>query len=330
MDAKLIVVDGKASKDEIALKLPTIIGRGKEAGLTVAHPMVRRQHCEVYEANGLLMIRDLGSLNGTKWNDQSVKEAPLPPGGTFTVGPLTFRAEYSYDGDLSQLPQPVLAEPKTESAAKTAKTKSSAAASKTAISDQNAINETVPFAADKNSENANVELFDEILEVENSGAVPEDLFGTDDLLPIEDDILPLEEEPPAATTRAPAATTASPAKKSPGAMPEGFEEIAETSATVKKKPKSSWLGSMFKGKKQANKSVAPKAPEAAAEPAKPAPEKPTAKKPAAAPQPAPKKVEEPNLDMDELFTSSAAPAAEDDTFDVMGIFADPEDEPKKK
>jgi pSer/pThr/pTyr-binding forkhead associated (FHA) protein len=330
MDAKLIVVEGKANKDEIALKLPTIIGRGKDAGLTVAHPMVSRQHCEVYEANGLLMIRDLGSLNGTKWNDQSVKEAPLPPGETFTVGPLTFRAEYAYDGDLNQLPKPVLAEPKTESAAKTATTNSSNATAKTATSDPNAINETVPLVADPKSGNANVELFDEILEVGNSGAAPEDLFGTDDLLPIEDDILPLEEEPPAAATRAPSATIASPAKKSPGAMPEGFEEIAETPATEKKKPKSSWLGSMFKGKKQAKQSAAPKAPEAAAEPVKPAPEKPVAKKPSAAPQPAPKKVEEADLDMDELFTSSGAPAAEDDTFDVMGIFADPEDEPKKK
>jgi hypothetical protein len=39
-----------------------------------------------------------------------VKEAPLPPQAEFTVGPLTFRAEYQYEGDLSKLPAPVLAE----------------------------------------------------------------------------------------------------------------------------------------------------------------------------------------------------------------------------
>jgi hypothetical protein len=39
-----------------------------------------------------------------------IKEAPLPPEAEFTVGPLTFRAEYQYDGDLSKLPSPVWAE----------------------------------------------------------------------------------------------------------------------------------------------------------------------------------------------------------------------------
>ncbi len=110
MEAKLIVVGGKASKAEIALKLPTIIGRSRKARLTIAHPMISRQHCEVFEADGLLKVRDLGSLNGTLVGGQQVKESPLPPDAEFTVGPLTFRVQYNYEGDLSQLPAPVLAE----------------------------------------------------------------------------------------------------------------------------------------------------------------------------------------------------------------------------
>jgi len=116
MEAKLSVVGGKASKAEVALKLPTIIGRSRGAGLTVAHPMISRQHCEVFEANGLLMIRDLGSLNGTSVGGQKIKEAPLPPDAQFTVGPLTFRVVYEYDGDLSELPDAVLAEKKAAAA----------------------------------------------------------------------------------------------------------------------------------------------------------------------------------------------------------------------
>jgi hypothetical protein len=111
MEAKLVVVGGKANKEEIPLKLPIIIGRSREAGLTISHPMISRRHCEVFEADGLLMIRDLGSLNGTVIGGQQVKESPLPPDGQFTIGPLTFRAEYEYKGDLSKLPAPVLAEP---------------------------------------------------------------------------------------------------------------------------------------------------------------------------------------------------------------------------
>jgi predicted component of type VI protein secretion system len=112
MEAKLIVVGGKASKAEIALKLPTVIGRSRAAGLTIAHPMVSRQHCELFETDGLLMVRDLGSLNGTFVDGQSIKESPLPPDAKFKVGPLTFRTAYHYEGDLGKLPTPVLAEPR--------------------------------------------------------------------------------------------------------------------------------------------------------------------------------------------------------------------------
>jgi pSer/pThr/pTyr-binding forkhead associated (FHA) protein len=110
MEATLLVVGGKASKKNIPLKLPMVVGRSRKAGLTIAHPMVSRQHCEVFEANGLLMVRDLKSLNGTMVGKQRIKEAPLPPDGELTVGPITFRAQYKYDGDIGALPAPVLAE----------------------------------------------------------------------------------------------------------------------------------------------------------------------------------------------------------------------------
>ncbi|HUT09523.1 MAG TPA: FHA domain-containing protein [Thermoguttaceae bacterium] len=100
MDAKLIVVGGRADNRAIRLKLPTVIGRSKRVDLTVAHPMISRKHCELFESDGLLMIRDLGSLNGTVVGGRKVEEAPLPPEERFTVGPVTFRADYQYDGDL--------------------------------------------------------------------------------------------------------------------------------------------------------------------------------------------------------------------------------------
>jgi pSer/pThr/pTyr-binding forkhead associated (FHA) protein len=110
MDAELIVVGGKASKGAVSLKLPTVIGRSRQATLTVAHPMVSRRHAELFETNGLLMIRDLGSLNGTRIEGKRIKEAPLPPDAEFTIGPLTFQAKYEYKGDLSKLPATVPAE----------------------------------------------------------------------------------------------------------------------------------------------------------------------------------------------------------------------------
>jgi len=110
MEVKLTVVGGKASKRVIPLKLPTIIGRSREAELTIAHPMISRQHCQIYEKDGLLWIRDMGSLNGTVVQGQRVKESPLPPDREFTVGPLTFRPQYEYEGDPAAVPPAVLAE----------------------------------------------------------------------------------------------------------------------------------------------------------------------------------------------------------------------------
>ncbi len=111
MQAKLHVINGKVSKTVIDLKPPLTIGRGKEAGLTVAHPEISRKHCQIYEQGGLLMIKDLLSTNGTLIGGRSVLEAPLPPDTEFSIGPLTFRVVYQYQGDLSKLPATIYAMP---------------------------------------------------------------------------------------------------------------------------------------------------------------------------------------------------------------------------
>lgn len=94
MKAKLVVVGGDAKATEVNLKLPTIIGRGREAPLTLPHPLVSRQHCEIFEQNGQLVVRDLGSLNGTFINNERITEAVLPNGELLTIGTVTFRAVY--------------------------------------------------------------------------------------------------------------------------------------------------------------------------------------------------------------------------------------------
>lgn len=94
MKAKLVVVGGNAKATEVNLKLPTIIGRGRDAPLTLALPLVSRQHCEIFEKNGQLVVRDLGSLNGTFINNERITEAVLPNGELLTIGTVTFRAVY--------------------------------------------------------------------------------------------------------------------------------------------------------------------------------------------------------------------------------------------
>ena len=105
LDAKLIVVGGDAKSAEVKLKLPTVIGRGKEAGLTVPHALVSRRHTEVFEKEGRLFVKDLGSLNGTFVNNNKIEgEQPLEPNQLLTLGNITFRAVYQVKGVVAGAP----------------------------------------------------------------------------------------------------------------------------------------------------------------------------------------------------------------------------------
>lgn len=106
MDAKLIIVGGKANTSEIAVRLPAVIGRSRDVDLTLDHPMISRQHCQLYVHEGLVKIRDMGSLNGTLVGQRPIREADLPPGAEFTVGPLTFRIEYASAAAPAPPPDP--------------------------------------------------------------------------------------------------------------------------------------------------------------------------------------------------------------------------------
>ncbi len=101
LKAKLMVVGGDAAQTEVQLKLPTTIGRGRDANLTVPHALVSRRHSEIIERNGRLFVKDLGSLNGTFVNNQRITdETPLDPEQLLTLGNITFRAIYEIGDDI--------------------------------------------------------------------------------------------------------------------------------------------------------------------------------------------------------------------------------------
>lgn len=90
----LKVVGGELEAKEIALTLPATVGRGREAEVHLPHPLVSRQHCELFERSGSVLVRDLDSLNGTFVGSERIDEAVLNPGDLLTVGTVTFRAAY--------------------------------------------------------------------------------------------------------------------------------------------------------------------------------------------------------------------------------------------
>jgi pSer/pThr/pTyr-binding forkhead associated (FHA) protein len=94
MQAKLVVVEPANEPGEFEIALPITIGRGQEAGLQLRHALISRQHCELFADRGRIMVRDLGSLNGTFVSGHRIETAPLMPGQLLTVGSVTLRAVY--------------------------------------------------------------------------------------------------------------------------------------------------------------------------------------------------------------------------------------------
>lgn len=71
-----------------------VCGRDNAATLTIAHPSVSRQHCEIIQnPDGDLLIRDNKSTWGTLLNGERITEAPLRPGDILTLGEIELTLE---------------------------------------------------------------------------------------------------------------------------------------------------------------------------------------------------------------------------------------------
>ena len=101
MDVKLIVVEGDTSAEEVPVTLPAVIGRGRNAGVTLRHPLISREHCELFESDGRVHVRDKNSLNGTYVDHNNIDEVVVPTGSLLTVGGFTFRVDYNDPGSVA-------------------------------------------------------------------------------------------------------------------------------------------------------------------------------------------------------------------------------------
>jgi pSer/pThr/pTyr-binding forkhead associated (FHA) protein len=102
MKARLVSLSVGEPGMDVELVLPIVLGRGRRAGLVVQQPLVSRQHCELFELDGKLMVRDLGSTNGTRVNQARI-EVPteLQSGDLITVGSITLRVDCEPGGTIS-------------------------------------------------------------------------------------------------------------------------------------------------------------------------------------------------------------------------------------
>jgi predicted component of type VI protein secretion system len=92
MRAQLIPLDGGAPI-EITKDL-TLVGRKEDCDLKINHKSVSKMHCVLVKTDGLLLLRDLGSTNGTRVKGHRVRRAALLPNDEISIAGFKYRVQF--------------------------------------------------------------------------------------------------------------------------------------------------------------------------------------------------------------------------------------------
>jgi pSer/pThr/pTyr-binding forkhead associated (FHA) protein len=79
----------------------TVVGRREDCDVVIQHPGISKRHCVLVKTDGLLVIRDLATTNGTKVKGQRVRWAALLPDDRISLGGYKLRVYLGADDMLS-------------------------------------------------------------------------------------------------------------------------------------------------------------------------------------------------------------------------------------
>ena len=104
MAFQLVVVQGRSASQTLKIGATVmVVGRQQDCQLRIASSQVSRKHCQIFEKKGLLLVKDLGSSNGTLVNGKKIADQRvLEPGDELTVGSVKFRVERQEETVLIQ------------------------------------------------------------------------------------------------------------------------------------------------------------------------------------------------------------------------------------
>jgi pSer/pThr/pTyr-binding forkhead associated (FHA) protein len=92
--AKLVVLSAGMTGRTHELKADkTTIGRVEDNTFQIAEPSVSSHHCEIVLRGNDVVVKDLGSTNGTFINGEKVSESVLKPGQILRLGQIEMRLE---------------------------------------------------------------------------------------------------------------------------------------------------------------------------------------------------------------------------------------------
>jgi pSer/pThr/pTyr-binding forkhead associated (FHA) protein len=91
MNARVVALD---DSPDILLDRPlVVVGRDLRCDARLGSLRVSRQHCCMTQADGEVVVRDLGSTNGTRINGERVEVGRLRPGDELSIAHFRYRLE---------------------------------------------------------------------------------------------------------------------------------------------------------------------------------------------------------------------------------------------
>src|SRR3954470_21010368 len=100
MNVKLVVEQGGRRRAFTVRSDKAVLGRARGCAVRIPSAEVSRQHCRLTVEDGLVQVKDLGSVNGTLLNGRKIRgKEYVRPGDNLTVGPVTFVVEYELTPD---------------------------------------------------------------------------------------------------------------------------------------------------------------------------------------------------------------------------------------
>src|ERR1700688_4521815 len=103
MRAQLVSQDGSPAIELV--KDLILIGRDEDSDVRLDHKSVSKLHCVIVKTDGLILVRDLGSTNGTRVNGQRVRRAALLPNDQLNIANFHYRILFGAAAEAPPAPE---------------------------------------------------------------------------------------------------------------------------------------------------------------------------------------------------------------------------------
>ncbi len=108
MKVSFVVLEPESKRGTYEVPLPVVVGRGSEARFRIQQDQISRKHCELFDRDGGVYVRDLGSTNGTFLDGEQIAASirtPVTSGSVLRVGTIEIRIDY---GGAAAVPKPAV------------------------------------------------------------------------------------------------------------------------------------------------------------------------------------------------------------------------------